>query len=125
MNVLIDIILISVFAYFVFKYFKAGLFVSVLGIGKPIASLFLALTFGSYFSDLFLNFFNNETSFSEQISEIISLIFAYAWERLPLGGFSPIYTPTPKRYFGRTPPFAYAIYCPFSPWTGAEFCMPC
>ena len=28
---------------------------------------------------MFLNFFNNETSFSEQISEIISLIFAYAF----------------------------------------------
>ena len=79
MNVLIDIILISVFIYFVIKYFKAGLLVTLLSIWKPFASLLLALMLGNTFSGLIFRFLDNGVSLSEWVSRIISLIIAYSF----------------------------------------------
>ena len=78
MNVLIDIILVSAFAYFVVKYFKAGLFLSVLGLGKPFASFLVAAAFGENLSKFVLRFMTEKVGESE-ICGMISSVISYAF----------------------------------------------
>ena len=72
MNVLVDIILVFAFAYFVFKYSKLGLIISVLRFGKPIAALLIALSIGSIFANIIFGILSLQIGVETRLVMIIS-----------------------------------------------------
>ena len=74
---LIDIILVIVLAYCVIRYSKEGLLISVLGIGKPLASLLIALTLGKPISFVVFGALIERSSTNVLLLRIIASILSY------------------------------------------------
>ena len=55
MNIVIDIILLGLIAFFVLKYFKAGLALSIIGFVRFLIAIIIAILLGNLFGSLIKN----------------------------------------------------------------------
>ncbi len=79
MNVLIDIILVILLAYFIIRFSKSGFLISLLGLGKPLASIMIAFTLCQPMSEVVFGILVKQISINALILRIISSVFSYAF----------------------------------------------
>ena len=77
MNMLVDAIFVVIFLYFAIKFYKIGIFGTVLGIGRLLLSFVASFLLGEYLSRYVVLKIMNEWA-GEPIASILSIVISYA-----------------------------------------------
>ncbi len=77
MNMLVDAIFVVIFLYFAIKFYKIGIFGTVLGIGRLLLSFVASFLLGEYISRYVVLKIMNEWA-GEPIASILSIVISYA-----------------------------------------------
>ncbi len=77
MNMLVDAIFVVIFVYFAIKFYKIGIFGTVLGVGRLLLSFVASFLLGKYVFEYIVSGIMSEW-FGEPLASILSTVISYA-----------------------------------------------